>query len=339
MNLTNFRPMKSATPDQDFDFGTLFDGKTQWMVSPKVDGIRCVIHPELGPVTNTLKPIKNTYIREWLIAHCPKWLDGELVVLDKQGRGGTTAQWGETLSGIMSEGGRPDFRFRVFDYFEMGQTCTFGMRNHDASEIIEKSRQLFYSGHGDIYRVSMLEQLDVDSLVYFESLEAQYLSLGYEGLMIRRKDALYKKNRSTLKEGGMIKVKRYTDAEAKVVGWEPLELNRNEPQRDLLGLQRRTSHKDGRIVDDTRVGSLSCTGINGRFAGVSFSVGSGFDDALRVQMREAIRHNDTHTLTVGLHPDDPRGKILTYKYQDHGSIDAPRQPIFKGFRHPDDVSF
>jgi len=32
-------------------------------VSPKLDGIRCLIHPELGPVSRKFKPIPNDHIR------------------------------------------------------------------------------------------------------------------------------------------------------------------------------------------------------------------------------------------------------------------------------------
>lgn len=158
--------------------------------------------------------------------------------------------------------------------------------------------------------------------------------------MIRSLSGKYKFGRSTLREGGLIKMKRFTDAEAIVIGWEPLLLNQNDPQIDGLGLQRRGYSKDGKVPDDSRVGKLLVRGTNGQFKGVQFAVGSGFDDPLRILMREQFRKYNIESGKITHNPDTwghdqnvPLGKIITYKYQEHGSKDAPRIPIFKGFRY------
>ena len=74
------------------------------LVTPKIDGIRCVITDE-GPRTRSLKEIPNRHIMHQL-STLPKWLDGELTVGDK---------FFDCTSGIMSEDGRPDFKFWIFD--------------------------------------------------------------------------------------------------------------------------------------------------------------------------------------------------------------------------------
>jgi DNA ligase-1 len=55
--------------------------------------------------------------------------------------------------------------------------------------------------------------------------------------------------------------------------------------------------------------------------GVIFSIGSGFDDALR--------------FTYWLSP--PIGQIVKYKYFPSGSKDKPRFPIFLGIRDEGDM--
>src|SRR5690606_37971657 len=82
------------------------------VVQPKLDGIRCIIHPQFGPVSRTLKPIPNKHIRDTLQALDIPYMDGEILLRSE----GHTFQ--QVSSGIMSGGGTPDFVYHVFDYFE-----------------------------------------------------------------------------------------------------------------------------------------------------------------------------------------------------------------------------
>lgn len=332
MPLNGFRPMKSASPPQDFDFSTL--SYPMW-ASPKIDGIRCVIHPTLGPVTNTLKKIPNTFTREYLQNHCPKYLDGELVVGDPD----NPKSFNQTQSGIMSHDGTPDFTYLVFDNFESGHMCGFGIRKEDAKAALD-----FAHMGGINNRLQLLHQTLIESHEQLLEYELEQLAKGYEGVMLRSPNGKYKFGRSTLREQGMIKIKRFRDDEAIIIDWEPLERNLNVPQIDNLGLQRRGYSKDGKAIDDSRVGRFLCRGVPGsRWAGVEFWIGSGLDDTERVTFREALRKynitsGDQYPESVLTHPKDyppdlPIGKTITFKYQEHGSIDAPRTPIWKGIRY------
>lgn len=345
MNLNGFRPMKSASPEQDFDWSTLFQGGQAYLVSPKYDGWRCVIHPELGPVSNTLKPIRNTYTREWLAKHSPKWLDGELCVMPIN----HANQMQMAQSAFSAEHGQPDFRYMVFDNFEAGQMCGFGIRSEDTKTVrdvaFKKWQDEVLHTDGAWWRIQLAPQHRVETVAELLELEEKYLAEGYEGVMVRSLDGKYKFGRSTLVQRGMIKMKRYIDAEAVVQGWSPLLLNQNDPKIDALGLQKRGFSKDGKIPDDSRVGSLLCKVITGRFKDTEFSIGSGFDDAARSEMREQFR---THEIFPDIRYADATdmagakitrvGQIMTFKYQDHGSKDTVRQPIFKSWRSTDDIS-
>src|SRR5688572_8614407 len=82
------------------------------LVSPKLDGIRClVIHGVL--VSRNLKPIPNKWIQGLFGQKKYNGLDGELIV------GSDTAVdvFQTTTSGVMSIEGEPDVRFHVFDDF------------------------------------------------------------------------------------------------------------------------------------------------------------------------------------------------------------------------------
>ena len=84
---------------------------------------------------------------------------------------------------------------------------------------------------------------------------------------------------------------------------------------NIQGLAERSDHKAGKVQVET-LGYLRCRDISGGFG--EFSIGSGYDANLRLE----IWNNRDRYL----------GKIVTYKFQEIGSIDAPRFPIFLRFR-------
>lgn len=158
---------------------------------------------------------------------------------------------------------------------------------------------------------------DMDELLEFE---AGKLALGYEGLILRKPDSPYKFGRSTINEGYLLKVKRFVDSEAIVVGFVEEMENTNEKTTNELGRSKRSSHKAGKVGKGT-LGSLMLRDLK---TGVEFGCGSGFDDALASliwKTREAVL-----------------GRIVTYKSFPIGVKDAPRHPVFKAFRNKKDMS-
>jgi DNA ligase-1 len=157
---------------------------------------------------------------------------------------------------------------------------------------------------------------DMEALLAFE---ADYLSKGAEGVMVRSLNGPYKQGRSTENEGYLIKVKRFEDSEAEILDSFEEMHNDNEKQTNELGRTKRSTNKEGLVP----------TGVLGGFevrdlkTGVEFSVGSGFDAA----EKEAYWQN-----RLGLF-----GKIIKYKHFPVGGKDKPRHPIFLGFRDRRDM--
>lgn len=258
-------------------------------VSPKLDGIRCLILNSI-PVSRKLKPIPNLHMRELLSKPEFEGFDGELIVGNFQ----------ETTSAVMTHHGEPNFKYFIFDrviegwYFKryLGQIAMlpYPYIDHVSQSFVENPKEL-------------------------ESYEEYVLSQGYEGVMLRRADGLdtYKYGRSTLNQAYLLKLKRFTDAEAEIIGFEERMHNENESEKDNLGYTKRSSSKEGKVPANT----LGAFIVRSNTFGV-FTLGSGLDDVLRKE----IWNNQNNYLS----------KILKFKYQKHGTVDKPRFPIFLGFR-------
>lgn len=298
-DLSKFRPMLSATLTTE-EFPKL---QFPMYCSSKLDGIRCCVHPTLGPVTRTLKPIPNKYIFNCLKHKALAGLDGELIV------GSAVAKdvCNTTQSAVMSYDGEPEFTYYVFDHF-LDFDYTYDRR----LDIVYDQVNAFTPDFP--FQVLFLSQELVRSIDSVIAYEESCHELGYEGAMVRSPTAPYKFGRATLKQQYLMKLKRFEDAEATIIGFEALERNTNEPTKDAFGLQKRSSHQAGKIADNL-LGKLHVTADPWG----EFDVGSGLD----TQLRTEIWNNQ----------DKYKGATITFKYLPYGSKLKPRHPIFKGFRH------
>jgi DNA ligase-1 len=304
MNTTTkpFRPLLAAQITDDIQLEAL---DYPVIVSPKVDGIRCLIHPELGPVTRSLKPIRNLHIKQNLNHSEHHWMDGELVL----GYQPNEHPFNKTSSAVMSHNGEPIFTFHVFDDLSYPE-APYKMRHEQL-----RQRHLTVSN----FNVSLLHAEFAYSCSDVINFEQKCLSRGFEGIMIRHRNGPYKFGRSTLKEQTLIKLKRFQDSEAQVIGLEELQHNQNNPTINSQGLQERSSHKANQLAGDT-LGALI---VKHPLFGI-FSIGSGFDAATR----DEIWQNQNRYLH----------KTVKFKYQPLGTLTSPRFPVFIGFRAAEDQS-
>ena len=294
----NIRPMLAAkTPE---DLSTL---RFPLYASPKLDGVRCLI---IGgkAVSRTLKPIRNQFVSQIMSNPAYEGFDGELIV----GHPTDDDVYRNTNSGVMREQGEPAFRFYVFDNWFQSDEPFLARYHHVSSRLCDRvSEHVLAHEH---YVISSLEEL--------LSYEQQVLARGYEGVITRAPAALYKRGRSTAKEQGMVKIKRFSDDEAEIIGVEELMSNQNEAMVNALGYTERSSHK----ANQEPMGVLGALVVR-RADGVEFKIGTGFDATLR-QHLWMIR-------------DSLGGRLVKYKYFEVGVKDKPRHPVFLGFRNTSDL--
>ena len=297
--------MKGFKPLLAVDFGSVENIKFPVLASPKLDGIRATVVPGQGLLSRSLKPIPNDYTRKLFSIPALEGVDGELIVGSAVGE----RVFNRTTSGIMSKAGEPDVTFCVFDTLAPGPDIPFHQR-------LEHLRaQTAY-----LPKVTVVLHQTIRSASELETFELAMLDEGFEGAMARDPNGRYKYGRSTLREGILLKVKRFDDLEAEVIGVEELMTNENEQVRDERGYAKRSTAKAGLVPTGT-LGALICKAP--QFAH-EFNVGSGFTAAQRAELwrqREALV-----------------GELAVVKYQAVGSsTDRPRLPIWKGWRSPLDL--
>lgn len=278
------------------------------IASPKLDGIRCLI-TDRGAVSRSLKPIPNLWIQKTLSSPAAvmllSGLDGELIV----GSPTSDTVFNTTSSAVMSHDGEPAFHFYVFDDFSVPDFHFLARRRR----ISQAAKHL-----GFVKEVPQFMVHDEQSLLSFEQ---QCLVQGYEGIMLRKKESLYKFGRSTLKEGHLMKLKRFEDGEAEVLGMTELMHNGNEAETNLLGQKERSSKKANMTGKDM-MGSLIVRDIK---TGIEFEIGTGFTAAARQWWWERVL------------PHPQWQPIIKYKYQPVGVKDKPRFPVYLGIRDRRDI--
>lgn len=309
-------PMLAVTLPDGIDppFATVSMGAT-----PKVDGIRAlIINGRL--VSRTMKPIPNLAIRAALEAVLPEGADGEIMssafaptsaiasTMDIPQAPPITFQ--ECTSMVMSVHKVPPPGTTTFFMFDMvpGDTSQMDVPYVDRMAAMAKLR---------ISRPRVVQAIDV-RVVYLlptlitdrehlDAYEATCLQAGYEGVMLRRMDGRYKAGRSTLREGLLLKIKRFTDAEASIVGCEQL-VHSGDSGMQVSGLL-------GAFV----------VRIVGTVGTHTFKIGTGFTMADRAAFwKRRVELVNTR-------------QLVKFKYMAVGVKDAPRFPVFIGMRHQDDV--
>lgn len=266
------------------------------LASPKLDGIRAaVVGGRL--LSRTLKEIPNRHIQQLLAKPELHGFDGELVVGDPWSK----TCYLDTVSGVMSHDKTPDFRFYAFDLWHM--PARYHDRWHQLHAEAEALPHL---------PIDVLEQAWVENEAELLAYEERATDKGFEGVILRNPNADYKFGRSTMKDQGILKLKRFEDSEAVIVGIEEEMFNGNEAQTNELGRTKRSTAQAGLIGKGT-MGALVVRDVA---SGIEFSIGTGFTAQMRVDFWQ-----------------NPRvGEIVKYKHFAVGAKDRPRHPVFLGMR-------
>lgn len=294
-SLVGFRPMLGASVD---DISVV---KFPILVSPKLDGIRAIwwegqfYSRKMKFIPNQAVTIAMQELEDHMGNHTIlNGLDGELIYGDPRDK----LCFNHTTSAVMTRNApATGLSFHAFDRIHVFEG--FHAR-WNSIPIIAKSM------------VEKVPHAMVNSMAQLQEFEEMAVAEGYEGVILRNPKGGYKQGRSTLTEQGLLKLKRFEDSEAEVIGFEELMHNDNEAKLDERGYSKRSSHKANKVPMNT-LGSLLVS-----WKGKEFNIGSGFTEILRA----VIWANKDHYL----------GKKAKFKYLPIGVLDVPRHPVFLGWR-------
>lgn len=290
-------------------------------VSEKLDGLRCIV--ENGTAySRSGKPFRSPVVQAMFASGRFNNYDGELIYGDKNAKDVFSKSTSACMSKTWPEELDPkQLKFYVFDKVPTVDSPKDVLKPY-SERYVELAAELDGVAEFDKIPVYLVVQTKVDNEEQLLKIEETFLNMGAEGVMARSINGIYKQGRSTLKDGIIGKLKRFSQSECLVTGFQEKMFNQNEQKRDEFGYAERSTSKDGMVPANT-LGAFECKDL---VTGVEFTMGSGLDD----KMRKEIWENREEWL----------GKILTYKYFPIGvcqSTLAPRFPIFISTRHEDDM--
>lgn len=273
-------------------------GKMGVFCSPKLDGIRCLGMNGVA-MSRSMKPIPNLAVQALFANGDFDGFDGELIVGDPT----APDAYRKTSSAVMSIHGTPNVTYHVFDCWDSQHGYQYRL-NLLAERLDERgiNREL----------VQYVKQTFIVNQLQLLDYESKHLELGYEGVMIRSVVGPYKQGRSTVNEGFLLKLKRFTDDEFEIIGFEERMQNTNAATTNELGRTSRSSAKAG-LVGRGDLGAIVLKHPAG-----TFTCGTGFTD----EDRRQIWDNQQGYL----------GKLAKIKHFASGAKTMPRFPVWLGLR-------
>lgn len=296
------KPMLAGKYDE-----TIICQKLPIIAQPKLDGIRLLIRDGIA-WTRSLKPLRSTWVQSWVGNH-KEQLDGlDLEIVT--GSPVAPDAYRRTSSAVMSYDNNDalNSKFYVFDKWD------------SPDRFIDRYLELETLDLPSFCEI--LETVTISTMGELSFYETNTLKKGHEGVILRDPEAYYKFGRSTPKEAALIKMKRFLDTEATIVATHELRHNANEQTTNELGYSQRSGHQDNLVPMDT-LGAIQCVGHWPDGSEYEVRIGTGFDEETRLRLwreREQLI-----------------GRVVKFKYFPTGVKEAPRFPVFLGFRDPDDM--
>jgi DNA ligase-1 len=277
------------------------------MVFPKIDGVRGLIRDGqlLG---RSLKQHKNLFNSAMFGNSTLDGLDGELAIV-RQSKSASLCR--DTTSAINRIKGEPELTLHCFDYLTDDTVNLPYLERYNIMWRLVDARPC----HVQVIPFLMCQNEEAVMKLY-----TQYIEEGYEGVVLRDPEAIHKNGRSTKSQAGYLRIKPCGDAEGIVVRLDEAQTNNNEQTLNELGRHVRSSHKANK-VGSGKIGALWLTPIKG---GEEFKVGAG---CMSHEDREYYFNN----------PSEINGRIVKFKYFDHGAKDAYRHARFFCFRAESDI--
>ncbi len=307
-----FRPMLAC----DYDPAKL---EFPMVAMPKIDGVRAMNIG--GKLTGrSLKPHKNRHTTR-VYSHIETLgFDGEMIA----GEDPTVPRLCSlTTSALNTVEGEPCTTWWLFDLVTpetMSTPYLERLRLLAERVLWLKENRKGLRSHPFVPSLMLVPHQLVHSGDALEEYEKEALGLGYEGVILRDPTGAYKQGRSTTREGGYLRIKRFAETEAVVIRILEGKSNGNEATKNELGYTERSSHK-ANMLPNGMVGALVCRDVQ---SGEEITVAAG-----------TMTHGER--LAYFQNQETLIGKTIKYKTFLHGVKDKPRFPTFQSIRAETDM--
>lgn len=292
------------------------------IAQPKIDGVRA-LNLEGILTARSLKQHQNRFVTALFSKPYLRGLDGEMAA--NMDTSPTLCR--DTSSALSTIEGSPWVVWHLFDYIT---EHTIELPYKERYDALKSYISLLNEDKESKYIARFLTVVPNSPCANMEqllSVERHWLNAGYEGVIIRDPEGKYKQGLSTVREGGLLRIKRFVDFEIKVTEIIEGVTNHNKAQINELGLQFRSSHQEN-MTGNAMVGALVGTVVSeikdlkGQVVfqkGDSVKIGAG-----------SMTHEDRKKYF--LHPDLILGKLVKAKMFPYGIKDKPRFPTFVSLR-------
>ena len=302
------KPMLACDWDED-----RFTFSKPMLAQPKIDGVRA-LNLEGRLTGRSLKPHKNKYTGELYNGLACMGFDGEMAA-----EAATHPRLCSlTTSALNTIEGTPYTVWWLFDYVTPN---TFMLPYEQRINMLrDRVQDLRAQGHYIGEHLRIMPSTRVVNMEEFLALENKWLEAGFEGAILRDPNGLYKQGRATQREGTLLRVKRFVEREAVVLGLEQGSVNTNIATLNELGHIERSTHQLN-MVPSGMVGALNCKDVE---TGQMITVAAG-----------SMPHSERQ-----LYWQEPHRilyKTIKYKTFPRGVKDKPRFPTFQSIRAESDM--
>lgn len=288
-------------------------------LQPKIDGVRGLT-PNGQLLARSGKKHANKYSTAFFSKPEYAHMDGEMAAADER----NPKLCSITSSALRRIDGEPFVLWHVFDLLVPGTPLMEA--NYATRYVALQNHVRDLQAQGLARHCKVVEMVVVANIDELREQHAKWDAQGYEGTIIRNLNGKHKQGRSTVREGGLLRIKDFVEVEAVVLSLAEGERNENEAQVNELGRQFRSGHQEN-MVPNGQVGSMQCQLLadSGPFkAGHIATVSPG-----HMTTAEATEYWQ--------HPERLVGQTIKFKHFPKGVKNEPRFPVFVCIRSAEDM--
>lgn len=282
------------------------------IVQPKIDGVRGW-NPKGILLGRSMETHANKYTTNRFSSAELAGMDGELYV----GSPFSDEVCRATTSAVNTIAGQPPVVWALFD---MVTRETFFKPYEDRlSHLMEfvYARSLYAGPDKSIHVMPSRKVKTLDELL---EIDEEHINTGYEGTIVRKPGDVFRSGRLPEEIASVLRMKRFTDREARIIGIIEGSTNNNMQTFGADGYAKRSTHAENMVPSGT-IGALIVEDLE---TGDVHTVSKG-----KLSHRECKNYFQHQHLIIG--------RICTYRSFPRGSLNKLRWPTFRNFRAQSDM--